>query len=147
MDDPVKCCCIDLSGRSRSSSMSEEEIWRTEFFDCLSNKIVCLFVALCPGGACFIQARTTEKATGFRVGVAFCLACFLGCIGMGFNRSNIRKAYLIPGNYLKDCLLHCFCSPCAVCQEHEEVELRLHGKLGGYVPPTMTDVSGRINHI
>lgn len=154
--DPVKCpifSCLDLSGRSRSSSVSEEEWWRTELLSCFTNKVVCLFVAFCPGGLCFIQARSTEKASGFKSGVAFCIACWLGCFGTGYNRSTIRRAFEIPGSWLKDCLLHCFCSPCAVCQEHEEVELRILSKRNvssrppTYIPPTINEVSTRLAHI
>jgi hypothetical protein len=49
-------------------------------------------------------------------------------------------------------LLHCVCSPCAVCQEHEEVEQHFgkHGpNLGAvnYVPPTMGQISSKLSHI
>lgn len=52
-------------------------------------------------------------------------ACFsalcLCCIGSGCNRQAIRKSYGIHGNYFMDCILHLFCSTCAVTQEWQHV--------------------------
>lgn len=93
-------------------------------FGCLSHPPVCLLVGLCPVSACCVQAIAVDKATNEGKVVPILCICFLGCIGLAFNRHKIRSRYLIPGNMLKDLCVHIFCSPCAVCQEYREVNKR-----------------------
>jgi Cys-rich protein (TIGR01571 family) len=49
-----------------------------------------------------------------------CAVC-LGCIGAGWNRSNIRKRHTIESSFIVDCLAHLFCGVCAVTQEWQHV--------------------------
>mmetsp|Transcript_29100 Transcript_29100/g.67492 ORF Transcript_29100/g.67492 Transcript_29100/m.67492 type:complete len:233 (+) Transcript_29100:90-788(+) len=54
-------------------------------------------------------------------------------------RWKIREHYDIPGDKMEDCLLHCFCGPCAMAQEAIHVDLEELGVAEGCdlsVPPT-----------
>ncbi|CAG5102503.1 Oidioi.mRNA.OKI2018_I69.chr1.g333.t1.cds [Oikopleura dioica] len=39
----------------------------------------------------------------------------------GLLRSQIRKKKMIPGSFVTDVCLHCFCSNCAMIQEAKEL--------------------------
>jgi Cys-rich protein (TIGR01571 family) len=52
--------------------------------------------------------------------VACLLATFLCCFGNAINRTAIRKAYNIKGNYFADLMCWCFCPICANVQEYRE---------------------------
>ncbi|CAG9462383.1 unnamed protein product [Pedinophyceae sp. YPF-701] len=63
------------------------------------------------------------------VGIAVCLCCT--ALGNCKSRGQLRRKYgirsarfcfVIPCH---DCLVHCFCSPCAIAQEFRELHLRL----------------------
>lgn len=47
--------------------------------------------------------------------------CFYSC----FYRSKIRQQYVLHESPCGDCLVHCFCEQCALCQEYRE--LKQHG--------------------
>lgn len=40
------------------------------------------------------------------------------------TRTKIREKYGVQGTSLDDFCIHCFCSPCAVCQEAQEIRHR-----------------------
>lgn len=42
----------------------------------------------------------------------------------GEMRTRLRKKYDIPGDLEQDIMIHTLCSPCAVCQEAQEIRLR-----------------------
>lgn len=61
------------------------------------------------------------------------LAMLLGCSWMYscFYRTKIRKQYNLPQSASGDCLVHCFCECCALCQEYRELKHRgFHMSLG-----------------
>ncbi|KAG2411075.1 hypothetical protein LR48_Vigan325s000700 [Vigna angularis] len=49
-----------------------------------------------------------------------CCACIYSC----FYRSKMRRQHGLKGNGCTDCLIHCCCEPCALCQEYRELESR-----------------------
>lgn len=53
------------------------------------------------------------------VGAPLCLGCYAGKF-----RTRVREKYNIQGSYMNDCLIHSVVSPCAVCQEAEELRIR-----------------------
>lgn len=46
--------------------------------------------------------------------------CFYSC----FYRSKMRQQYLLHESPCGDCLVHCFCESCALCQEYRELKNR-----------------------
>uniref|UniRef100_A0A2P2IUF5 Uncharacterized protein MANES_15G132600 n=1 Tax=Rhizophora mucronata TaxID=61149 RepID=A0A2P2IUF5_RHIMU len=49
-----------------------------------------------------------------------CCPCCYSC----FYRSKMRQQYAIKKRPCGDCLVHCFCECCALCQEHRELKIR-----------------------
>lgn len=65
---------------------------------------------------------------GSELGVSFCSS--LGTSSLigsyaGDVRMRLRKKYDIEGDRWDDFLVHAICSPCAICQEAQEIRLRL----------------------
>lgn len=56
-------------------------------------------------------------------GSSLCYGCLIGTYG-GEMRTRLRQKYGINGTPNQDVLMHFFCSPCAVCQEAQEIRLR-----------------------
>ncbi|KAK6146743.1 hypothetical protein DH2020_020612 [Rehmannia glutinosa] len=54
------------------------------------------------------------------------LACVTGCpcFYSCFYRSKMRQQYLLHESPCGDCLVHCFCESCALCQEYRELKNR-----------------------
>ena len=53
----------------------------------------------------------------------FCVTgcpCFFSC----FYRSKMRQQYTLDESPCGDCLVHCFCEYCALCQEYRELQNR-----------------------
>ena len=49
-----------------------------------------------------------------------CCPCFYSC----FYRSKMRQQYTLEKSPCGDCLVHCCCESCALCQEYRELESR-----------------------
>lgn len=63
---------------------------------------------------------TPQLATTLgNVGASLCLGCYAGKF-----RTRIRNKYNIQGSYMNDCIIHSIISPCALCQEAEELRLQ-----------------------
>nr|GMC85024.1 protein PLANT CADMIUM RESISTANCE 2-like [Ipomoea batatas] len=57
----------------------------------------------------------------------YCLiAGFIGCpcLYSCSYRSKLRKDYMLPESPCGDCLVHCCCESCALCQEYRELKHR-----------------------
>lgn len=54
------------------------------------------------------------------------LACVTGfpCCYSCFYRSKMREQYMLKASPCGDCLVHCFCESCALCQEYRELKNR-----------------------
>ncbi|AES94728.1 putative PLAC8 motif-containing protein [Medicago truncatula] len=54
------------------------------------------------------------------------ICCVIGCpcLYSCFYRSKMRQQYGLKGNDCTDCLIHCCCEACALCQEYRELENR-----------------------
>jgi Cys-rich protein (TIGR01571 family) len=100
--------------------MERERDWDESLCGCTEHLSSCCVVALIPCGAPVLQGLAVRRAQN-KEWIVPCLLCvILGCIGAGLNRTQIREAYGIDGTYLGDCCTHCFCSPCAICQEYRQ---------------------------
>ena len=65
--------------------------------------------------------------------------CGSACLGMyaGKKREKIRSKYGIHGSRFTDCMVHTLISPCALCQEANQITYNQNGPLfvpGGYIP-------------
>ena len=47
-----------------------------------------------------------------------------GCIYSCFYRSKLRRQYGLAGGSCPDCVVHCCCEGCALCQEYRELKNR-----------------------
>lgn len=56
------------------------------------------------------------------LGGSICLGAYAGKF-----RSELREKYNIKGSKFNDCLIHSLISPCALCQEAQEIEIRSKG--------------------
>ena len=98
--------------------------WEENLFGCFGNTPYCCLVTILPFCYPVFQGCIVQKVTRESWSNACCLPLFCCCIGSAINRRKIRDRYLIPGNFCGDCLIHCFCPCCAICQEHNEVKNR-----------------------
>ncbi|XP_038697290.1 protein PLANT CADMIUM RESISTANCE 2-like [Tripterygium wilfordii] len=103
--------------------------WSTDLFDCFYDIPTCCLTYWCPcitfGRIAEIadQGATSCEATG---AIYFLLSLFLGC-GCLFSciyRTKMRKLYNLDESPCGDCLVHCCCESCALCQEYRELKTR-----------------------
>ncbi|KAM7250430.1 hypothetical protein ACFE04_022313 [Oxalis oulophora] len=59
-------------------------------------------------------------------GALYCLLLLTGfpCLYSCFYRSKLRGQYDLPEEPCVDCLVHCCCETCALCQEYRELKNR-----------------------
>ncbi|XP_057992262.1 protein PLANT CADMIUM RESISTANCE 2 isoform X1 [Hevea brasiliensis] len=106
-----------------------DEAWSSGLFDCCSDCKICCLTFWCPcitfgRIAEIVDKGTTACATS---GAIFGLLASLtgcGCIYSYLYRSKIRQQYMLPESPCNDCLVHCCCEACALCQEYKELESR-----------------------
>ena len=59
-------------------------------------------------------------------GTVYSLLCLFGlpCLYSCVFRSRLRAEYVLGELPCADCLVHCFCEGCALCQEYRELKNR-----------------------
>jgi Cys-rich protein (TIGR01571 family) len=96
--------------------------WKVGLFDVTAEPggpRLCLMSCCCP---CFVFGQTMEKLspTEFTCGGSKFGACFYflmcGLCATIAARSTLRRKYDIPGSLPMDCLVHNYCSCCALIQ-------------------------------
>ena len=98
--------------------------WEEGLFGCCGSTGYCFLVMIFPFCCPIFQGCTVNKAVKEPWSKACCCPLLCCCIGAAINRGKIRDRYLINGSFCEDCLIHCFCTLCAICQEHSEVRNR-----------------------
>ncbi|CAN1774915.1 Protein PLANT CADMIUM RESISTANCE 2 [Linum perenne] len=73
---------------------------------------------------CFSDARNSCGVNGALYTIIACVTGFPCCYSC-FYRTKLRQQYGIKGTHSRDCLVHCFCEYCSLCQEYRE--LKKHG--------------------
>uniref|UniRef100_A0A7S0WN92 Uncharacterized protein n=1 Tax=Chlamydomonas leiostraca TaxID=1034604 RepID=A0A7S0WN92_9CHLO len=53
----------------------------------------------------------------------YCCAC-CACFFAGGTRGQLRQKYGLKEDPCSDCCVHCWCSPCGLCQEARELKAR-----------------------
>ncbi|KAI3945615.1 hypothetical protein MKW92_032096 [Papaver armeniacum] len=101
--------------------------WSTGLCGCFDDCSNCCLTCWCP---CITFGQTSEildrgsSACGVN-GALYTLITALTyccCIYSCTYRVKFRKTYNLEGNNCTDCLIHCFCEPCALCQEYRELK-------------------------
>ena len=81
------------------------------------------------GAMCFAHAvvgGTTQAVAIFFLGPLAAFINFGALVGCCV-RGKLRAKYEIQGNSVADCCLHYWCGPCALCQEYDELTMRING--------------------
>ncbi|KAJ4459457.1 hypothetical protein PAPYR_4504 [Paratrimastix pyriformis] len=93
----------------------------SSIFSCFSDRSVCCSGFFCP---CFMISKTAERISG----KPNCAVCFGSCLCLPcfslWERGLVREKYGLQEQCCADFLAAFCCSPCSVCQEFREVELR-----------------------
>ena len=74
----------------------------------------------CIGGPCCVQAKINSEFSKQSILIHYLFPCLCLCIGGTYNRQSLRNQLGLPPSPLPDCLIHTFCTPCAVNQEFLE---------------------------
>ncbi|KAI8901413.1 PLAC8 family-domain-containing protein [Globomyces pollinis-pini] len=111
------------TGNNSKSGSSRQ--FRTGLFDCAKtgNSATCLFALFCP---CIVFGHNNSLLHNRSISsntLYYLLAGFGGCSAClgAKHRTEIRLTRNIVGSEVEDCLIHSFCHPCALTQEHSEL--------------------------
>mmetsp|Transcript_27483 Transcript_27483/g.74351 ORF Transcript_27483/g.74351 Transcript_27483/m.74351 type:complete len:102 (+) Transcript_27483:85-390(+) len=99
--------------------MSKE--WSTGLFSCFDDCMILLCGCCLP---CHLYGQNADKV-GQSYLLHFCLYCIcpsFACIYGGSTRTMVRNKYGLNETPCSDCCVHCWCSPCAVCQEARQLK-------------------------
>ncbi|CAI9278475.1 unnamed protein product [Lactuca saligna] len=103
--------------------------WSTGLCDCTSDYSNCCLTCWCPCITFGQIAEIVDKGTtscGVHGTLYSILCLFTGCecIYSFMYRSKLRHQYMLPDEPCNDCLVHCCCECCALCQEYRELKHR-----------------------
>ena len=103
--------------RSAPYEMVTSRDWSHGLFSCTDNLCFCVSAYCCPPLAIYelqdAHARASPRAAS---------ACAMCCFGnIVLQRHLIRRDRGIDGSLCGDCMVLCFCTPCALTQEYLEV--------------------------
>ncbi|KAK2385521.1 Protein CADMIUM RESISTANCE 2 [Trifolium repens] len=103
--------------------------WSTGLLDCFSDCKTCCITYWCP---CITFGRIAEivdqgSTSCALSGAFYTLICCLtgcGCLYSCMYRNKMRHQYMLNDTPCCDCLVHCCCESCALCQEYRELQNR-----------------------
>ncbi|CAJ2676100.1 unnamed protein product [Trifolium pratense] len=103
--------------------------WSTNLCNCCSNVEICCLTFWCP---CITFGRVAEiidkgsTSCGYSGTLYTLISLVLGCCCLYSccYRSKMREQYGLKGNDCTDCMIHCCCETCALCQEYRELHNR-----------------------
>ncbi|XP_027100427.1 protein PLANT CADMIUM RESISTANCE 2-like [Coffea arabica] len=103
--------------------------WSTGLCDCTSDVRNCCITCWCPCITFGQVAEIVDKGSsscGSNGALYTLIACVTGCACFYscFYRSKMRQQHSLHETPCGDCLVHCFCEPCALCQEYRELKNR-----------------------
>ncbi|KAI4357591.1 hypothetical protein L6164_001529 [Bauhinia variegata] len=103
--------------------------WSTGLFDCCSDVKNCCITCWCPcitfGQIAEIVDRgSTSSVTSGTLYGLISLITGCACIYSYVYRTKIREQYMLEESPCGDCMVHCFCDSCAMCQEYRELQNR-----------------------
>ncbi|XP_058108976.1 protein PLANT CADMIUM RESISTANCE 2-like [Magnolia sinica] len=127
---------VGSTGQSYGASIPAFQIqsqppgpWSSGLCDCGEDCGSCCLTCWCP---CITFGRIAEiidrGSTSCGASGAFytLLMCLTGChcLYSCFYRSKLRQQYSLKETPCCDCLVHCFCESCALCQAYRELKHR-----------------------
>ncbi|XP_043713256.1 protein PLANT CADMIUM RESISTANCE 2-like [Telopea speciosissima] len=102
--------------------------WSSGLFDCGADIKNCGITMWCP---CITYGQISEtlfeNANCVSEGTIYTLLMFLpglNCFCSTLNRLCMRQRFAFEESPCEDCLVHCFCEQCALCQEYRELKSR-----------------------
>ncbi|XXG40951.1 hypothetical protein AAC387_Pa01g1533 [Persea americana] len=103
--------------------------WSTGLCDCCDDVYSCCITCWCP---CITFGQIAEivdrgsSSCAVSGALYMLLLCVTGCscLYSCFYRSKMRGQYFLEETPCADCLVHCCCEPCAMCQEYRELKSR-----------------------
>ncbi|XP_041013605.1 protein PLANT CADMIUM RESISTANCE 7-like [Juglans microcarpa x Juglans regia] len=103
--------------------------WSSGLCGCFSDLKTCLVTCVCPCITFGQIAEIVDKGStscGASGALYALVCCVIGCpcLYSCFYRSKMRQQYVLRQTPCCDCLVHCFCECCALCQEHRELKTR-----------------------
>ncbi|XP_058772276.1 protein PLANT CADMIUM RESISTANCE 2-like [Vicia villosa] len=103
--------------------------WSSGLCDCCSDPTKSCITFWCPcitfgQVAEIIDKGSTSCGASGALYTLICCVIGCGCLYSCFYRSKMRQQYGLKGNDCTDCLIHCCCEACALCQEYRELEHR-----------------------
>ena len=107
---------------------NKEGDWTTGLCSCFEDPMNCCITYWCP---CVTFGQSVEildrgQTSCVCSGAVCCLlaqiysSCWYTCT----YRSKLRNQFSIPGDQCEDFCIHCWCQPCALCQEYRELKNR-----------------------
>ncbi|XP_011023892.1 PREDICTED: protein PLANT CADMIUM RESISTANCE 2-like [Populus euphratica] len=103
--------------------------WSTGLCDCHDDWRNCCITFWCPCVTFGQIAEIVDKGSsscgvnGALYALISCVTCFPCCYSC-FYRAKMRQQYLLRETPCGDCLVHCFCECCSLCQEYRELKSR-----------------------
>ncbi|KAF4355424.1 hypothetical protein CsatB_022080 [Cannabis sativa] len=103
--------------------------WSTGLCDCFSDVKNCCITMWCPCITFGQIAEIVDKGStscGASGALYTLIMCVTGCTCCYscFYRSKMRQQHALHESPCNDCLTHCFCETCALCQEYRELQNR-----------------------
>ncbi|XP_027122502.1 protein PLANT CADMIUM RESISTANCE 7-like [Coffea arabica] len=102
--------------------------WSTGLCGCFEETSNCCVTCCCP---CITFGRNVEiidqgTTSCAQAGIIYYCLAHVGCASCYSctYRSKLRAYFNLSEDPCNDCLVHCFCLPCAVCQEYRELKNR-----------------------
>ncbi|KAM7487325.1 hypothetical protein LguiB_024809 [Lonicera macranthoides] len=111
--------------------------WSSGLFDCLDDVNNCCKTFWCP---CITFGQIAEilnegQTPWFEQGLVCGIFAWMGVVAAlpiftchtsfpysCWYRAKMRKKFKLRGSYLSDCVIHCFCECCAICQEYRQLD-------------------------
>ncbi|KAH7516306.1 hypothetical protein FEM48_Zijuj10G0121200 [Ziziphus jujuba var. spinosa] len=111
--------------------------WSTGLCDCFSDVKTCCITCWCPWVTFGQISEIVDKGSsscGVN-GALYALVYILTggqCIYSWFYRTKMRQQYALKESPCCDCLVHCLCGRCALCQEHRGLQNRGYNMILGW---------------
>ncbi|KAJ0981350.1 hypothetical protein J5N97_009605 [Dioscorea zingiberensis] len=121
---------IPMTGMTPFQVSSQAEgPWSTGLCNCCDDVSNCCVTCFCP---CITFGQIAEivdrgsTSCGASGALYTLILCVTGChcIYSCFYRSKMRAQYSLHESPCNDCLVHCCCEHCALCQEYRELKRR-----------------------
>ncbi|KAG0489184.1 hypothetical protein HPP92_007995 [Vanilla planifolia] len=103
--------------------------WSTGLCNCCDDKSICCLTCCCPcitfgKIAGIVDRGSSSCGTSSALYALICVMTGGHCIYSCFYRSKMRAQYSLREAPCTDCIVHCCCEPCALCQEYRELKRR-----------------------